>query len=105
MKTGTSQALPAQVELSCIPRCGKLEPRIRLKVFRDSGCVLLDIRLSAFARIRQPASEERGEVLRAFRACVPVLLHELNSIIAKAPPGGIVFVTGFDATDRLEIAA
>ena len=102
--TGTL-ALPPQVELRFIPRSARLEPRVRLTVFRNSGCVLLDIRLSAIAKICPPASESQSDVFRAFRASVPAMLGMLNTAIAKAPPGGIVFIAPADIEIDSRLAA
>ena len=97
--------LPPQVDLRYIARSAHLEPRIRLTIFRDTGCVLLDIRLSAIAKICPPASENREDVLRAFRASVPALLQELNAVIAHMPDGGIAFITAADIRGRFGMAA
>ena len=97
--------LPPQVDLRYIARSGNLEPRIRLSIFRETGCVMVDIRLSAIAKICKPAGENREDVLRAFRASVPSLLQELNAIIAHAPDGGVVFITAADIRGRLGMAA
>ena len=98
-------ALPPQVELRYIPRSGNLEPRIRLTVFREGGCVLLDIRLSAIAKICRPASEGRMDALSAFRASVPALLRDLNAVIAHAPAGAVVFITAADIDSNIRLAA
>jgi hypothetical protein len=97
--------LPPHVDLRYIARSANLEPRIRLTVFRDTGCVMLDIRLSVIAKISQPASESREDVLHAFRASVPALLQELNAVIARAPDGGVVFITAADIRSRFGMAA
>jgi hypothetical protein len=97
--------LPPQVELRYIARTANLEPRIRLTVFRDSGSVLLDIRLSAIAKICRPAGENKAALLRAFRVAVPTLLPMLNGAIARAPAGGIVFITPADIEIRSGLAA
>ena len=94
-------ALPPQVELRYIPRSARLEPRIRLTIFREGGCVMLDIRLSAIAKICQPASEDRADALSAFRASVPALLRDLNAVIADAPAGAVVFISDIDSSLRL----
>ena len=93
--------LPPQVDLRYIPRSANLEPRIRLTVFRASGCVMLDIRLSAIAKICRPASEDQGDALGAFRASVPALLRDLNTVIAEAPAGAVVFISDVDSSLRL----
>ncbi len=98
-------ALPPLVELRYIPRTANLEPRIRLTIFRESGCVLLDIRLSAIAKICRPASEGRADALTAFRASVPALLRSLNAVIADAPAGAVVFITAADIDSSLRLAA
>ena len=105
MQDNEPLALPPQVELRYIPRTGNLEPRIRLTIFRAGGCVLLDIRLSAIAKIRPPASEGRMDVLSAFRASVPALLRELNAVIADAPAGAVVFITAGDIGRTVRLAA
>ena len=97
--------LPPQVDLRYIARSANLEPRIRLTIFRDTGCVLLDIRLSAIAKICPPASKNREDVLRAFRASVPALVQELNAVIAHMPDGGVAFITATDIRGRFGIAA
>ena len=97
--------MPPQVELRYIPRSANLEPRIRLVIFRRSGCVMLDIRLSAIAKICPPASEERADALSAFRASVPALLGGLNAVIAQAPAGAVVFITPSDIESSLRLAA
>ena len=105
MKDTETLSLPPQVELRFIPRSARLEPRVRLTVFRNSGCVLLDIRLSAIAKICPPASESQSDVFRAFRTSVPAMLAMLNAAIAKAPPGGIVFIAPADIEIRSRLAA
>ena len=97
--------LPPQVDLRYIARSANLEPRIRLTIFRDTGCALLDIRLSAIAKICPPASENREDVLRAFRASVPALVQELNAVIAHMPDGGVAFITATDIRGRFGMAA
>ena len=93
--------LPPQVELRYIPRSASLEPRIRLMIFRESGCVMLDIRLSAIAKICRPSSESEADAFSAFRASVPVLLRDLNAVIADAPAGAVVFISDIDSSLRL----
>lgn len=105
MQNNDPLALPPQVELRYIPRTGNLEPRIRLTIFRESGCVLLDIRLSAVAKIFRPASEGRADALSAFRASVPALLRDLNAVIADAPAGAVVFITATDIDRNIRLAA
>jgi hypothetical protein len=105
MQGAETLSLPPQVELRYIPRSANLEPRVRLTVFRKSGCVLLDIRLSAIARICPPTSESQSDVFRAFRAAVPAMLAMLNAAIAKAPPGAIVFIGPADIEIRSRLAA
>jgi len=97
--------LPPQVDLRYIARSASLEPRIRLTIFRETGCVMLDIRLSAIAKICEPVSETREDVLRAFRVSVPALLQELNAVIARTPDGGVVFISASDIRSRFGMAA
>lgn len=97
--------LPPRVDLRYIPRSASLEPRIRLSIFRAGGCVMLDIRLSAIAKICRPSSESQVDAFIAFRASVPVLLRHLNAVIADAPAGAVVFITGTDIDSSLRLAA
>ena len=105
MQDNDPLTLPPQVDQRYIPRSANLEPRIRLTIFRESGCVMLDIRLSAIAKICRPASEDRADALGAFRASVPALLRHLNAVIADMPAGAIVFITADDLGRSLRLAA
>ena len=82
-----------KVELEYIPRSFHGEPIVRLIIFRERGSAILDITHSAIAEVCPPASEDRADMLSAFRESVPSLLRTLNKTIAATPPGGVVLVT------------
>ena len=97
-------AIP-EVELRYIPRSGSLEPRIRLTIFRTGGCVSLDVRMSAVAKVCDVKSEAQADVLQAFRTSIPSLCVYLNAIIAGVPDGGVAFIAADDIAEPRAAAA
>jgi hypothetical protein len=82
-----------QARLDYIPASQSCEPAIRAILFREKGSAILDFPLSTLRKICDPASEQREDMLSAFREALPEFLQTLNGIVVRMPAGGAMVVS------------